>query len=270
MLILLWLRRIISASSTRFATWLLRWRVFEWFFFRVLFSHGLKVRIQTASAKRRTTLKNMTLCRFANIFTSVSRNWHKQRRIIFIKTLRMSEEENVETCLSEEEKQRIEAEEKADREHYIKYLEKACDEAKSRQEYAIKQLDTLMLVLSTTALGFILNYIKGMKGELLLAHASMLLFLSCILINLISHTFSMRGNSIASRIAEKQFYWYKHKQHLDPKMTDESFELYKKKKEGRRKIYSFLIRGMNTLGFVVLLTAIAAFILFAFKIKITF
>lgn len=156
--------------------------------------------------------------------------------------------------------------EKEEREHYIKYLDKATDDAKNRQEYAVKQFDTMMIALSTAGLGFVLNYTKDMKTDLTMARFSMFAFLSCLIINLISHLLSMRANRVSLNLIERNCYKYKYGIHMDHKMTDDQFKKYSDRKESIRKFYNRLIRASNFMAFITLLIAIASFILFAFKI----
>lgn len=148
--------------------------------------------------------------------------------------------------------------------NYLRIKEKNIDKALERKDYAIKQFDTLMIALSTAGLGFISNYIKDDNGDLFWARASQIIFLMCLIANLLSHIFSMWTNSIGHRNMCREFevdcYGEDHIEGFDQRMYD--IEQYVAKK--RVKYLNTTIRALNVSAFLFLITAISCFIHYTF------
>lgn len=144
---------------------------------------------------------------------------------------------------------------------YLSELIKHRDKSKERKEYAIKQFDTLMIGLSTAGLGFVMNYLKNINNtDLTLALISQLLFLGCLLTNLFSHIFSMFANENALENAIKSL----DKENYDDLNEEETIEFYLSQqiRVKKMKLYGSIVKIMNIIAFLMLLSAIILFVIF--------
>ncbi len=147
---------------------------------------------------------------------------------------------------------------------YLRIQEKNLDKAAERRDYAIKQFDTLMIALSTAGLGFTSNYIKGQTGDTYWARVSQILFLACLVINLLSHLFSMWSHRVGCEASNKEFevdlYGEDHVQGFEQVIHD-TFQLKSKR---RKRILNNMVRACNIIAFATLCSAITCFICYTF------
>jgi len=161
-----------------------------------------------------------------------------------------------------EYKKQIKAEKAENWKTYLRLAEKNLDKSREKHEYAIKQFDTLMIALSTAALGFTSNYIKDelTTKDLFWARTSQILFLICLLSNLFSHLFSLWAHNVGVKRETKEF-------ELDSYGEDHVLgysECQQFKWQSQRKIYNIIVRVFNILAFSALILGIVSFIYYTF------
>jgi uncharacterized membrane protein len=176
----------------------------------------------------------------------------------------MADDESQNIELEVPETEEFKAQKKENWKTYVRISEKTMDKAIEKQEYAMKQFDTLIVALSTAGLGFVSNYIKDLKGDLFWARSSQILFVSSLLVMLIAHLVSMRANNVGHKTKAKQFavdsFGEEHISGFNQKEYDEF------QRKGRRKIKRLnrTVITLNTIAFVSLFSAIGSFVYFTF------
>lgn len=159
-----------------------------------------------------------------------------------------------------EYKDKIKAEKAENWKTYLRLAEKNLDKVRERHEYSVKQFDTLMIALSTAALGFTSNYIKEDTTNLFWARTSQILFLICLLSNLFSHLFSMWAHKAGLKRDSKEFQLDSYgKDHVVDYNECEQLKWSK-----YIRVYNVIVRVFNILSFSALILGIVSFIHYTF------
>lgn len=151
---------------------------------------------------------------------------------------------------------------KQEQEDYVKSLEKHYDRSKDKKEYAMKQFDTLMVGISTAGIGFVTLYIKDMSTDLWLARIAQVTFVISLFANLASHFASMEANRRAEKIALDDLNAERYD--IYPEGTNQdTFEEYQTGKNDENKKFNKIVKTLNFLSFILLLSAVVVFMIFA-------
>lgn len=147
---------------------------------------------------------------------------------------------------------------------YLRIQEKNLDKAAERKDYAIKQFDTLMIALSTAGLGFTSNYIKDQTGDTYWARVSQILFLACLVTNLLSHLFSMWSHRVGCEASNKEFEVDLYGEDHTEGFNQIAHDKFQHKSKHTKSRLNHIVRACNVIAPILLLLAITSFIYYTF------
>ncbi len=148
---------------------------------------------------------------------------------------------------------------------YLRHLEKHLENSVSKKEHSVTRFDILMVSLSILGLGFVTNYAKELKDvDLLLINASQISFVVCLIINVLSQIFGIWSNTIAEKLSRNELYFIRDV-YLGKEQDEEKNEQYYReegKQDFLRKVYDQVIRVLNVLSFITLISGLITFLMF--------